>query len=54
MAAAAGSEKEVAAGSEKEVVAVRGKEGKVVEGVGKENRQDPTSVINFEMCKEKR
>ena len=51
MAAAAGSEKEVAAGSE----VVEGWDLEAMEeGVGKENRQDPTSVINFEMCKEKR
>ena len=51
LAAAAGSEKEVAAGSE----VVEGWDLEAMEeGVGKENRQDPTSVINFEMCKEKR
>ena len=39
---------------EEAVVEARVKEGKVEEGVGKENRPEPTSVINFEMCMEKR
>ena len=56
----AGEGSGVGAGSEKEEVGLGSEvvEGwdleAMEEGVGKENRQDPTSVINFEMCKEKR
>ena len=44
---------EVVVGWEKGVVVAREKEVKVAVEVGKENIQDPMSVINFEMCKEK-
>jgi len=47
------SEKEVGEGWEREGVEARGKEVKAAAEVGKENIQDPKSVINFEMCKEK-